>query len=321
MRLQQFVMDAIEAMGGVVVQTEYALCEVMLPEQRRGILQGRGEGVLAFDYEVAEEHPEAEFVTFGSYLFEQLIAAVQTMAVSGVRYADVERWQVQDPLAKLRKRLPEQGQYTLISEREALAAWAVYAYRVAYVADDREEVYEQLWVDMATGAVDEEMAIAAQQLPYRSEPSTQLPLADALPLTESFLRGYRYMRERAEREGSRRTAGLQLDREIARINDYYDALIQENAKRSQRKGLSEAKLAELATKEAAIRLEHEKQLRDIESKYTVRAELALDYGLLYYVPVTEYTVSREYRKQTELYRLRYNPILKTFQSARGSIPD
>jgi|GEM_PF-6517477 len=40
-------------------------------------------------------------------------------------------------------------------------------------------------------------AVAAQQLPYRSEPSAHLPLADALPLTESFLRGYRYTRSRA----------------------------------------------------------------------------------------------------------------------------
>lgn len=80
MQLQQFVTETVENLGGMVMPVEYALCHVLIPETYASYFQNKTEHKLSFDFEVAQENPDSEFVTFGSYVLEQLLAIVRDKA-------------------------------------------------------------------------------------------------------------------------------------------------------------------------------------------------------------------------------------------------
>ena len=316
MDLQKFVMEAIEAMGGAVVQTEYALCEAIVPDQWKEIFQGRTECLLAFDFEVAEENPAAEFVTFGSYIFEQIVALVRRRPVSGIRYVDIERPTLHAPLEKIKRHLKDEaGAMQLKSERQVLGAWVEFSFRIHYVSDEKEETFEQVWINLNNGHVDEQMQAHKDFIPYAASPSPLLEglaLPDTAGLSSALLTAYRHAKQLANRGLNRRMRQEELDKEFKRITDYYDDLAAEMTKRGERRGLSAEKVKELADKADAIRLEKAKQLDDIKRKYTVRSEVGLDHGLLYFAPVIAYTVEIEFRKQRKQLHLQYNPLLKQF---------
>lgn len=314
MKLQKFVIDVIEAMGGMVIQTEYALCEAIIPEERKEIFQGRTECLLAFDFEVAEENPDAEFVTFGSFIFEQLITFVELHTLSNIRSVEVEHRNLHDPLGKIQRFLDRKNsRIKLLDERLVTTVWVVFAFRVGYVSDEKEQEFQQIWMDLSKGEIDLEMHLIRGIIPYSDKPMEESPpLASNIDLTSALLNAYKYVRQLAEQGREQRMRRGELEREVQRISEYYGELVDETVKRSERKGLTDEKKEELLGKVNTIQAEKEKQLREMESKYTVRVEATLDHGLLYFVPLTEYLIQIEDRKEHEKMRLRYNPLLKKF---------
>lgn len=313
MNLQKFVTDVIEAIGGIVIPLEYALCQVMVPESYRDLFQGRTEMGLAFDLEVAEENPQAEFVTFGSYLFEQMIALVHRHAVSTIRFADIDTPMLSGALDKIRRFLnKENGVFSLSSERIVTGVWASFAFRVAYVSDEKEEEFKQVWIDMNRGAVCEDMLQKHHLIPYVDRPTHFPPVTCPLNMASALRLAYTHVKHQAESTRRKRARQMEMEREIRRITDYYADLSEETIKRSGRKGLSEDKRQELHDKSQSIELEQQKQIREIENNYNVRAETALDHGILVMVPLLEYVVSIRNRNVQRDVKLHYNPILKQF---------
>jgi len=77
-----------------------------------------------------------------------------------------------------------------------------------------------------------------------------------------------------------------------------------------RKGISPERFAALIEKEKTYDAEKERQIRELQEKYTVKTEIALDHGLVYFIPLTEYTVEIRSGKDAWVTKLAYNPILK-----------
>lgn len=87
-------------------------------------------------------------MTFGSYILEQVLSIMQQEAKSTLRFAEVERLELGNPLKKISNYLgQETGKLSIISKRSVLGAWAVFQYNVAYVADEKSEIAEQVWVN------------------------------------------------------------------------------------------------------------------------------------------------------------------------------
>jgi hypothetical protein len=131
------------------------------------------------------------------------------------------------------------------------------------------------------------------------------------------MEAYRHVRAEAEARAKERMRSAELSREIRRIEDYYADLANEMRKRSERKGLSEQKKEEYMSKLASIEREKQKQLREMENKYNVQTEIALDHGMLYFVPQLEYIVEISFRNAMKRAMLHYNPVLKQFSRASG----
>lgn len=313
MNLQKMVTDVIEALGGIVIPLEYALCQVVVADTHRDLFQGRTELLLAFDFEVAEENPQAEFVTFGSYLFEQIIALVQRNAISTIRFADIDKPVLSGALDKIRRFLDkENGVFSLCSERSVTGVWAAFAFRIAYVSDEKEEEFKQVWVDLNRREVCEDMMRQHHLVPYIDNLIHFSPVTCPLDMASALKVAYGHVKLQAEMGRQQRVREEELDRETQRITDYYEELAREMVKRSGRKGLSEQKKQELLEKANTIGLEQQKQLLEIEDKYTVRIEAGLDHGILVMAPLLEFVVSISHRHVQKEVTLHYNPILKRF---------
>ncbi|QKY70156.1 hypothetical protein [Lentibacillus sp. CBA3610] len=140
MQLQQFVTETVENLGGMVMPVEYALCDVLIPETYAGYFQNKTELKLAFDYEVAQENPDSEFVTFGSYVLEQLLAIIHEKAKTAMRYALIDRLELGTPLKKIEAFLQdEHGKTAIESEKPVLGVWTVFQYLTTIVADEKTE--------------------------------------------------------------------------------------------------------------------------------------------------------------------------------------
>lgn len=315
MQLQQFVTETIEELGGVVIPVEYALCQVLIPKDYASFFQNKTELTLAFDFEVAQENPNAEFVTFGSFILEQLLTIVHQNATCTLRFAEIERLKLGNPLKKITEFLADrQGKITILEEQPVLGVWAVFGYNVTFVADERIESVEQVWVNLQTNEIDLFMKQEQNRIVYKQTPLYTYPISGSIDILQALNAATKYVQSLVEKQKSEQSNRLILEKDIERITNYYSELLVENEKRSNRKGLSEDKVKEIKTKSEAIKLERDKQLQEIYNKYNGQIELNLDNGILYFIPILEYKIEIVFRGEAKEQKLYYNPVTKSFFS-------
>lgn len=296
MQLQQFVTETIEELGGVVIPVEYALCQVLIPKNYASFFQNKTELTLAFDFEVAQENPNAEFVTFGSFFLEQLLTIVHQNATCTLRFAEIERLKLGNPLKKITEFLANrQGKITILEEQPVLGVWAVFGYNVTFVADERIESVEQVWVNLQTNEIDLFMKQEQNRIVYKQTPLYTYPISGSIDILQALNAATKYVQSLVEKQKSEQSNRLILEKDVERITNYYSELLAENEKRSNRKGLSEDKVKEIKTKSEAIKLERDKQLQEIYNKYNGQIELNLDNGILYFIPILEYKIEIVFR--------------------------
>lgn len=320
MQLQKFVTDVIEGLGGVVVPVEYALCQVLIPEEYKRYFQNKTELELSFDFEVAEENPQSEFVTFGSYILEQVLVIANQKAISTIRFAEVERLALANPLKKINEFLKDEpGRATIKNERPVLGVFAVFQFLIAYVSDEKEEKMEQIWIDMLTGERTVTMKQEQNRIIFKNEPIYTYSIPNEIHIGEGLNTAYQFVKIDAEYQRKHRLQENQLKKEFYRIESYYTELLMENEKRSNRKGLSEEKKQEIKAKSRAIELEKDKQLQEIKDKYNGQIEISLDHGILYFVPLLEYEIDIHFRSNCKEQTLYYNPITKQFTKIKSEM--
>jgi hypothetical protein len=318
MELQSFVTKVIESIGGIVDPMEYALCQVLIPEEYSHYFQNRSEIVLSFDYEVAQENPQSEFITFGSYIFQQVMTLAHRTAVNTVRFAEVERLTLANPIKKITDYLKDEpGKLSINNERHILGAWAVYQFQVVYVSDEKEENTYQIWIDLITGEVAESMRSIQNSIIFKNDPLYTYPVPDLIDTSTSFEMAYKSAKAHAENISRERLDLNLLKKDLHRIETYYDELLKENNKRATRKGISEEKKKEIASKSKATELERDKQIQEMKNKYDVRIEIMLEHGIFYFVPLIEFEVTVNFRGESRTKMLYYNPITKQFTEGRG----
>ncbi|TFJ94130.1 hypothetical protein [Lentibacillus salicampi] len=313
MQLQQFVTDTIETLGGMVMPVEYALCDVLIPEAYTVYFQNKTELKLSFDYEVAQENPDSEFVTFGSYVLEQLLTLVHEQAKSTLRYAEVDRLELGNPQKKIKAYLQdEQGKTAIESERSVIGVWVVFQYHTALVTDEKLENKDQVWINTLTNEVDPVMKEKQDYIMYQQQAVYTYPVPVKPDMETALREATSYMTEKSNQEKDAQVDEHRIATDIDRINHYYDALVAENDKRANRKGQSEAKREEIRAKTETIKLERDKQLEEIYNKANGTVEVSLENAIIYFVPLLEYAISREFRGNQSHLMLYFNPVTKAF---------
>ena len=241
MQLQQFVTEVIEELGGLVEPIEYALCNILVPEEYTPYFQNKSELLLAFDFEVAQENPEAEFVTFGSFVLEQLLSIIQGQAVSTLRFAEVERLKVGNSLKKITDFLKDEfGRINIVDEKPVLGVWSVFQFQITYLLDEKIEMSDQVWINLLTNEISPTMKKEQNRIIYKQEPLYTYPIPVQIDLSKALKSATTYVKQWAKQQNSD-TKSAAYEKDVARITNYYSELLKENEKRAKRMGLSDEK--------------------------------------------------------------------------------
>ncbi len=314
MRLQKFVTAVIEALGGIVVPLEYGLCHVLIPDEYKEYFLDKTELYLSFDFEVAQENPESEFINFGSYLLENLLELARKKAVSNLRFAEVDRLTMTNALKKINLVMADvPGEKEIIRERPIMGVWAAFNFRVTYIADEKAEEIRQQWVNLLTGEPDDEIQKQQSNIFFGQQPVHNYPVPVELDIVAGFEQAFRLVKQLATQTGEKLLSTKDLRKDVDRIQNYYAELAKENAQKMTRKGITEERKQELAAKLIAIQAECQKQIREINNKYAVKTEVILDHGILYFIPQIEYGIKIVFRKSQQEATVDYNPVLKKFR--------
>ncbi|HEY5560631.1 MAG TPA: hypothetical protein VIK72_02560 [Clostridiaceae bacterium] len=317
MNLQNFVTLVIEALGGIVEPIEYALCEALIPEEYKYLFQGKSELLLAFDFEVAEENPEAEFVTFGSYVLDQLLQIIKEKTITTVRYVIVDNLKVSNPQDKIKNFLKlDRAKIEIIEENTVLIAFAAFNFITGYTVEERIEERNEIWIDMTSNTISNEMLDSKNSIFYEEKSKEVYSVDELVPILNAFETAYNSLKQIVEMQKLEYKDDDILHNEISRIEQYYEDLFRENRKKMQRKGADDEKIKELKAKEETLQLEKQRQLKEITEKYSVVSDMALDSGIIYFLPVLEYRVKLTIAHKEEEQLIYYNSITREFGSIK-----
>lgn len=312
MDLQNFVTEVIETMGGAVVPLEYALCHVLIPDSFSEIFHGKSEVTLAFDFEVAQENPESEFITFGSNTLDNIIDIVDKNAISTIRFGVIDRLSLSNPEEKISKFLNARNRndIKITAERPIMGIWAVFSFRISYTSDMQVNEIQDIWVDLLTGKVSPNMKKNEVSVFYEMNSLYNYPIPVLIDIHAAFSTAYRHVVSESEKNKESKMRRQEFQNEIDRIRVYYTDLENENLKRMLRKGTTDEKKQELISKGAALELEKEKQQLELEDKYRIKVDISLCNGIIYAIPQLEYHVLVSFRNLEDEKVIYYNPVLK-----------
>lgn len=244
---------------------------------------------------------------------EQLLEIVQEQTLSTLRFAEVERLEVGNPEKKLTDLLKnESGKIHILGERLVLGVWAVFQYHITYLADEKHELSDQVWINLLTNEISHIMKKEQNRIVYKHQPIYCYPIPVELDLSQPLKIANNYVREQVKEQYKLESQSIAMERDVSRITDYYTELLNENEKRGNRAGINDEKKKEISAKSAAIELERDKQLHEIYNKYNGKTEINLDNGILYFIPLQEFTVNLEFRENTNKKIIYFNPITKQF---------
>ena len=70
-KIRSFVTKCLESVGAIVDFSEYDYAQVLIPDELARHFDGETYFNLAFDFDVARQHEDGEFVTYGSYFLDR----------------------------------------------------------------------------------------------------------------------------------------------------------------------------------------------------------------------------------------------------------
>lgn len=315
MEHQKFVTAVIQALGGIVEPIEYGLCQVLIPNEYISYFSGKSEMLLSFDYEVASENEDSEFVTFGSFILDQVIELATKIPKSMIRYINVDKLAVYRPEEKIKNYLGqeyERAKISILDEKSVYGIWCLFLFRMVYTSDERIEQTKEIWINMVNGKNDEDMAKSNANLFYEEKSTEKLPICCEMNFQNAFEIGYKYAKTESTNIANSMTKEVELNKEIERIKGYYEQLVLENKKAMKRKNISEEHLKKLIEKEKIMKLEQEKQIYEMKNKLKYQLNIWLDQGITYFVPLIAYHIEIEHQREKKEKIIYYNTVTKKF---------
>lgn len=282
--LEAFTLMALDLFGGAVEERTAGLYTALWPVSGARHLETRQ---LAFDPELIDEEPDAELVTFGSPVLEELVLR----ATASGRVAQAFLNAPVSPSRTIVDRLRHSYRFLESAwTAEAGRPWwlpaGIFLFRVRYLSDAREEDLVQVAVNLVDGRILRRLDGAIERHGMATD------LAEAWPMMAESPVGNAYTVARGELEQKlvsplgfrRRELAARRSRESGRAAAYYDELIRE--REEQRAGLAtEApERAQAESRLATLRIEREGRLAELRSKYRLEAEISLRSLLRLYLP-------------------------------------
>lgn len=298
-RLEAFVELYAQTLGGLVERDEQG--DVHLLDPVSGTLR-----LLVFEPDGLTERPEAELVAPGSASLEEFLTHARSRGCLSMACLEVPG--VPDRLVEASAirtlRVPDASLH-VEHLRWVAAEYAIFLFRVAFVADVREEALLEVVVDRSTGRLVRRWneLCAAGRL-------SEGPSRDSLLPGLSVRTTYEMARAEALRNLTspltqrRRTLMDWQQREARRLTSYHEELGEELAERAQKERHDTRRQALVARMEAN-RLEAKRAAQDLETRYALSVALEAVSLLLVQIPKALVTCrldnpKRSWQAQVEL---------------------
>jgi hypothetical protein len=270
--LEQFLRDYTEAIDGVWDEIEPQVYDVLWPDQTQPLR-------LTFDPEALPEHPEAQLLTFGLPLLDELLGAAQVRGQVAHIYYDALNLQPYRLEQQVRRELtvPAGTELELSLPRPSYVAHTVFWFEASFLGDEKTQAVVSAAVDRRYGRLVRHLEPLLADDELGEERRWPFPDAPTLPLERAYL----LARERvvrtvaAEANSQQRARQAQAGKEIARMERYFADMSEELDTRIAKARAKSEDVAPLLQRKAALEREAATRIDELRRKAGVRAELRL----------------------------------------------
>lgn len=270
--LEQFLLEYVDAVGGLVEEIEPQVYDVLLPSaatpQR-----------IVLDPDALPEHPSAQLLTFGSTLFDDWLAHARARGQSGVVFLDDVHLTPHALAQRIAREitLPEQVTLSIENTRPLYVTHSVFWFQATFFGEEKEQALYALAIDRYYN----------RQVRYLDEWLESERLAEtrrwafadasAVPLRQAYLTAREAVTRtvRAEAHTRQQEAHARLAIQTERMQRYYADLraeLEERIAKAQARG---DEVASLRARIGTLNREERVRLDELARRAQLRVELQL----------------------------------------------
>ncbi len=327
--LSHFVLGYLEHAGGMVAPPAYGVHEALLPDDLAAQLQVDSYLRLAFG---AEDEAGALRLSVNHPLVEAMAGQAAQQpghAQVAINHVRLEKPGLYDLAAKtLSFANARLSAARNAGERSALHHYLRFNFKATLLSDEKQEQIVSVVLDIQAGHAVRDPEHLARLVTIETETAfDHLPLArprwpgasealDAATWQALLQRAQAVaeaaLQERLAAQQTRNQRFLELD--LARLEDYYDALERDMRRRLERVDAGEGeRRSAVESKLAALHGERSAKLADIRVRYTLRVELELINTLLTIQPKLLLPVEISNRRATVTRMAVWDPLLRRLE--------
>ncbi len=313
---RSFVARLMKCEGALVEETDPVGLDFIAPDSLQQALGIPEEGRLGF---AADLPPGAIRVHFESDWIEKAALVMGDRGRYQMRVLDAPLPALAHSDQLLQRALVLQNAvYRFIQVFPAWSRYLIVTFRYAAVSDEKREGLVQMGVNLSTGSpLDDMLEVLPAALALRSSPpDTALPAEPLPPLWEKqklnrWLDVGLTTRIRRQLEPFLKSLQRRLERDVARIHEYHDALYQESQKRALRQPADSEKEDR---RQEAIQQEYLAKASDLQQKYALKIEVRWLQTLQIILPVQRFQLLLKRRKGERSFHLDWNPLVRRLET-------
>ena len=307
---RSFVTAYLERTGAVLEKAGYELLEVLLPE---GLpFKDQEELLLAFDYEVAQENPEAIFVTYGSIFLDRLAELATSYGRYTVLYGPEGSFKQAE---WLEQEILKEFEFRYCRPPKVIHKWLEghslrgFYFRTVFSSYEKTEELLEIVVDGYTGQIVPDFTTWWGKVMAVEGPSWQLPRAKNVSPSKLYQAACR----EAEKQGKERALVFQdqskgrLKKELDKVSGYYTQMSRE-IKNKLKATEEKDKRERLAKKLAAVEAERQQREKDTLERYAIEVTLHLDHIVDYRLPRLHVKLELQHKNQLLNTTVLYNML-------------
>jgi hypothetical protein len=279
-KIRSFVTKCLESIGALVEFTEYDYAEALIPDDFADYFDGQTYFNLSFDFDVARQHEDSEFVTYGSFFLDRVVELASHRGLACKRHIMDEDVEGRTLPQKIKGRIAFRNcRGTFLANAPVIYHYVLFNFKVSYISDEREDRIVKVLVNLNTGHVDDRMLEAIGSVIFTDNPHTSYTVEQMSSIDNAYQAAMRVLEERIqpvihEINGKIR---VRLAGEKKRIIEYYDEIDSElNLKREKLVGTGKDDgIKSIDDKLRLSGIERQRRLNEIEEKNALKVSIML----------------------------------------------
>jgi hypothetical protein len=300
-------------LSGAAVERDRQSLEALLPAETARALQLHEHAVLFFDPQ--EISAGRELVTHQSELVDRMFGLMQNKGI----FAEIK---VADQHLKQGTAAAAEGRFTVLNGLlKALGAvemrlmYSCVNFKYTAVSDEKREGFVRAVINAHTLSSVPGLTSQLQMTAY-SEGEGYLGL-EAQPFKQVYAAACRQAHQlvRGELADFQRSLLRRSQRDVARLHEYYQSLIDEILRKIAKRQLEGKEREDQEARMRATELERGRKIADVRAKYAIKVEVEPISLLRINLPVMVVTAELRCRKLSREVFLVWNPLLKEFEAS------